>query len=224
MKILSRVSATIMGSMDNAVSRVENHDAVVEAGIKEIRKSAASARVRLARVQRDGQRMADQQRELRINESDWLRRAKAVGDADEQRALECLRRRNLCLQKITDLDQSLEEHRALEDKLRNELSKIESRLKEISIHRNRMKSRQSVAEATRILSSVNGEGGRNIEDTFDRWESVIIDSEILNDDVIDTKITDEFAYQFESTEKDATLKQELSSLLSGGGESNHESQ
>ncbi len=224
MKLFSRMSATIMGSVDNAVSRVENHDAVIEAGIKKIRKSAANARVRLARVQKDGQRLHKQLQELSRNEIDWQRRAKQVGTKDEQRALECLRRKAICRQKITYINQSLEEHHALEEKLRGELIRIESKLKEISMQRNKMKSRQSVAEATRILGAVNGDDGSNIEDTFDRWEAAITDTEIFNDDAWEINIADEFVYQFESAEDEAALKSELVDLLANTAENDHEAE
>ena len=53
MSIFRRLQATISASLDNAVSQVENHDAVVEAALKDARAAAARARVRLARVQKE---------------------------------------------------------------------------------------------------------------------------------------------------------------------------
>jgi len=224
MKLFRRVSATIMGSLDNAVMRVENHDAVVEAGIKEIRKAAANSRVRLARVQKDGERLRQQREEHLRNEADWLRRAKQVGQTDEKRALECLRRKGICLKKITELDKSIAQHRDLEEKLRNEVGKIDAKLKDISMQRNQMKSRQSVAEASRILGAVRGDESQGIDDIFDRWESAIIDTEICNDEILEVDVADDFAYQFESAENDAVLKSELVELLANAEESSYENE
>ena len=53
MSIIRRLQATISAGLDNAVSQVENHDAVVEAALKDARTAAARARVRLARVQKE---------------------------------------------------------------------------------------------------------------------------------------------------------------------------
>lgn len=213
MKMFSRITATLAGTVDEMVTKVENHDAVVEVGIQQIRKSAADSRVRLARIQKDGKRLRQQKEQLHTAESDWLLRAKNVGHEDEQRALECLRRRQQCQEKITELDRTLEEHRVLEEKLAINVRKIDSRLEEISLQRNQMKSRQSVADATRVMNKIQGSG--NLDDTFDRWESIITESEICSGDVLDQSPVDLFVTEFEDQEQSETLKQELDLILKG---------
>lgn len=218
MKVFSRITATVMGNVDELVNKVENHDAVVEAGIKEIRKTAASARVRLARVQKDGKRLHQQKTELKAAEREWLSRAKQVGEQDETRALECLRRRQHCLEKITGLDRTLEEHRVLEEKLSVNVGKIDRRLEEMSLQRNQMKSRQSVADATRVMQSVNATG--NLDDTFDRWDSIITESELCAGDLDTESSVDQFATEFDDQEQADKLQAELATLLTkeGGGD------
>ncbi len=216
MKIFSRITASVAGTVDEMVSKVENHDAVVEAGIREIRKSAADSRVRLARIQKDGERLRRQKQGLNAAESDWLSRAKNVGELDEKRALECLRRRQQCLDKIAELEKTLEEHRVLEEKLSINVRKIHSRLEEISLQRNQMKSRQSVADATRVMNNI--QGSSNLDDTFDRWESIITESEICTGDVLLDTPVDLFATEFEDQEQEAQLKQELEAILNNKGD------
>lgn len=216
MRIFSRITASVAGTVDEMVSKVENHDAVVEAGIREIRKSAADSRVRLARIQKDGERLRRQKEALLSAEADWLSRAKNVGELDEQRALECLRRRQQCLDKITELEKTLEEHRVLEEKLSINVRKIDSRLEEISLQRNQMKSRQSVADATRVMNNI--QGSSNLDDTFDRWESIITESEICSGDVLLDTPVDLFATEFEDQEQEAQLKQELEAILNNKGD------
>ncbi|MCP3908449.1 MAG: hypothetical protein GY712_10590, partial [Oceanicoccus sp.] len=47
MSTLKRLSATLFTRIDHMVSQVENHDAVIESAVRDVRQTAARARVRL---------------------------------------------------------------------------------------------------------------------------------------------------------------------------------
>lgn len=64
MNLISRFSATLMAGVDKTVSQIENHDAVIEASLKESQRAAAQARVRLQRVTRDGEALLQKQKAL----------------------------------------------------------------------------------------------------------------------------------------------------------------
>ena len=53
------------------------------------------------------------------------------------------------------------------------------RIGEIAQQRNMMRSRQSVAEAMRTINNIEGVSYGEIEDTFDRWEINLGETEIL---------------------------------------------
>ena len=56
---------------------------------------------------------------------------------------------------------------------------IEARIGEVAQQRNMMRSRQSVAEAMRTINNIEGVSYGEIEDTFDRWEINLGETEIL---------------------------------------------
>ena len=210
MSMFKRISTTITSSVDKAVSRVENHDAIINAALQETQAAAAKSRVRLARVQRDGESLRTRHRELKTAIGRWTERAKKVAPDDESKALECLRRRKDCEVQLKNLDASIANHCELEQRVTENLKKIEARIGEVSHQRNMMRSRQSVAEATRIVNNIEGVSYGQIEDTFDRWEINLGESEIM---VGSSCNTDTLDSTFLAEEDQDELRAELADLL-----------
>jgi phage shock protein A len=210
MSMFKRISTTITSSVDKAVSRVENHDAIINAALQETQAAAAKSRVRLARVQRDGESLRTRHRDLQIAVGRWTDRAKKVAAEDEAKALECLRRRKDCEAQVKNLEASIANHCELEQRVTDNLKKIEARIGEVSHQRNMMRSRQSVAEATRIVNNIEGVSYGQIEDTFDRWEINLGESEIM---VGSSCNTDTLDSTFLAEEDQDDLRAELADLL-----------
>ena len=179
MRLIKRISTTVSSTLDKAVSKVENHDAIINAALKETQLAAAQSRVRLVRVQKDGISLKARRDDLQEATLLWTERAKSVAASDEAKALECLRRRKECESKVSGLEVSIGKHRELEERVAENLKKIEARIGEVSHQRNMMRSRQSVAEAARIINNIEGVSYGEIEDTFDRWEVNVGESEII---------------------------------------------
>ena len=179
MSLIQRITTSITSSVDRAVSKVENHDAIIDAALRETRQAAARSRVRLERVRRDGDGLRNRHRELQLAVSRWTERARKIGATDEGKALECLRRRKDCEKQLATLDDSIVRHDELEARIADQVKKIESRIGEVSQQRNMMRSRQSVAEAMRTINNIEGVSYGEIEDTFDRWEINLGETEIM---------------------------------------------
>lgn len=178
MSLFKRLSATLFSRVDQAVSQIENHDAVIDASIRDARRAAARAKVRLARVHNDGERLHTKLNVLREAEMSWTQRARASADNDEDTALECLRRRRDCQRQATELESILERHAELERRLATEVGDLESRVSEISQQRNLMRTRQSAAEALQSINTIDSSSTIDIEDTFERWEIQITEAEL----------------------------------------------
>ena len=210
MSLIQRISATFTSSVDRAVSRIENHDAIINAALKDTRRAAARSRVRLERVRRDGNALKVRYRELGTAAERWADRARSIANEDENRALECLRRRRECLGQLENLKESIARHDELEQRIGEQVQTIEERIKEVTEQRNMMRSRQSVADAMHAMNSVQGDSAIDIEDTFDRWEINLGETEILfgtthSSDPLDTAFLEE--------EDKADLRAELDELL-----------
>jgi phage shock protein A len=113
------------------------------------------------------------------------------------------------------IEQSLEKHRELEQRITENLKKIDARIGEVSHQRNMMRSRQSVAEATRIINNVEGVSYGEIEDTFDRWEINLGETEII---LGSGASTDSLESAFLVEEDQESLRAELAELMNKDNE------
>ena len=210
MSLIRRISTSISSTVDRAVSKVENHDAIINSALRDTQQAAARSRVRLARVRKDGESLKTRRGELELAVTRWTDRAKSVAGDDEAKALECLRRRKDCELQLRNLEESIEKHDELESRISDQVKKIEARVGEVAQQRNMMRSRQSVAEAMRTINNIEGVSYGEIEDTFDRWEINLGESEILTgaaatSDPLDTA--------FLAEEDTAELRAELDELM-----------
>ncbi len=210
MSLIRRISATLTSSVDRAVSRVENHDAIVNAALRDTQQAAARSRVRLERVRKDGRSLKTRHQSLRDAHSRWTERARTVAATDEAKALECLRRRKDCEAQIRNLEESIEKHEELESRIAEQVKKIEARISEVSHQRNMMRSRQSVAEAMRTIHNIEGVSYGEVEETFDRWEINLGETEIL---MGACSSVDRLDSEFQVEEDTEALRAELSLLL-----------
>lgn len=210
MNIFARITATLTGKLDEMVAHVENHDAVVALALKDTRAATAKAKVRLERVHKDGEAMRKRLQEAMRMERLWENRAKETAAKDEQKALACIARRNQCREQATQLQTALTRHEELEIKLRENVQRMEQRLRDIAQQQNLMRSRQSTADAMRIISKIEGATDNGIEDTFDRWEMLITETEYSLGHMSDADTLD---MSFVKAENTAQLQAELSELL-----------
>lgn len=210
MNLFSRISATFTGKLDEMVSHVENHDAVVAVALKDTRAAVAKAKVRLERVRKDGEAMHKRLDEATRMDKLWENRAKETAAEDEQKALACIARRNQCREQITQTQAALIRHEDLETKVSENVARMEQRLRDITQQQNLMRSRQSTADAMRIINKIEGSTDNGIEDTFDRWETLITETEYSSGHISDTDALD---MSFVKEENTMQLQAELAELM-----------
>ena len=215
MNLIRRITATVSSSVDRAVSRVENHDAIVEAALRDTRQAASRARVRLRRLQRDGERLKQRHDALGVAIERWGERARAVAAEDETKALACVRRRRDCEQQRTALASAIENHAVLEKRMAEQVRQIDGRIEEVMRQRNEMRSRQSVADAIRAVGHMDDGTRVDLEETFDRWEIQLGETEILSEAAAPVDVLES---EFLAEEDDAALRAELELLLSDDSE------
>lgn len=215
MSIFKRISATVSSRVDHLVRDIEDHDAIIDASIKDVRAAAAKAKVRLARVQTDGKRLVERLDKLRDAERRWTERARRTADDDRDTALECMHRRQECERQAARLESSIAEHASMEARLTEQVAELERRVGEISEQRHLMRTRQSTAEAMRTLRSMDCGNAIDIDDTFERWNVRITEAELEagSMDVLDP--VDRLEKRFLDDEARAELEADLDDLLKG---------
>ena len=221
MQLFKRISSTVLASVDKVIGEVENHDAVVDSMLKEMKGARAQCQVRLNRVANDGEKMQNDFAKLVDQEKQWTNRAEKLsqeeGQVSEQKALACLERRRKTREQISKLEQRLAEHTQLKTQLQTQLKSIDDRFVEINNKKHVLQSQQSVAEVNRVVAAVTGSGVSDIDATLDRWEISIAKMD-ANTDLgvgISEANVDDLAAEFEKSESQQQLMEELSALRKG---------
>ena len=130
------------------------------------------------------------------------------------RALECLRRRKLCQQQLTQLEKALAQHEALEQKLSQDINAAERKLADMNQQRNLMRTRQSAAEALSSISGVDETVALDVADAFERWEVKVTEAEMgVSSGYSIADSYDVLEREFLDAEGKAGLQAELKQLL-----------
>lgn len=173
MNRIKRWTSGLVVQIDRLMAQVENHEALADSVIAEVRRAAARARVQMSRVRQDGERLRRQLATQRAARARWQERARAADD--KERAIECLRRSRRAAGLVPQLESRLELHQQAEKQLEADVALVEQRLERLNEQRNLMRTRQSRAEA---LSSAREVGESDVDDVFDRWETRVTELEI----------------------------------------------
>mgnify|MGYP006266695773 FL=1 len=200
MRTLRRLTASIIASFEGVVGQLENHEAVVTAAIRDAEQAAGRAKAQLGRVKRDGGALQKRMTELREQTVLWEDRAKRSRGIDEEKALECVRRRQRSLAQAQKLEEQHREHLKLERQLESDLLAVEEKLNTLRQQRNMMRTRESRAEAMRLTSAIDSSAIGHIDEIFERWEARVASAEEQSS-VADTSELDELAEGFATDEE-----------------------
>ncbi|BCD96792.1 PspA/IM30 family protein [Marinagarivorans cellulosilyticus] len=212
MSIFKRLQATLTGSLDQAISQIENQDAVVDAILKEARQALAKSKVRLARVEQDGRAMQQELAGIEAAIDSWTQRAQRIGQNDQAKALECLRQRKAALAQKTSLLERIAQHEGVSKRLAFDVKQAEVRVTDMLNKQHLMRTRESAADALRSMNAVEQNMADDLTTTFERWEVKVAQTEILsgNEGYIQSPSTLE--QEFVSEEEEHALRLELAAL------------
>jgi len=202
-------STVLISRVDSMVSRMENHEALVDSAIHEVRQSLARAKVQLGRVQHDRQSLQVRHDQALAAVQNWTARATAVAVEDEQRAMECLRRKHGSAREAEALARQLAEQHKVEERLVTDIHAVEERLTRLLHQRNLLRTRESTAAAKGAMDCATSPLGEDISEVLDRWEMQVTAAELGNGF---STGSDSFVDDFEVTEEQAALREELAQL------------
>ena len=205
MNFFKRLTTTVTASMDNAVGKLENNDAIIEATIKQTKQAAARTKARINTLRNQQKTYENQLAETQAQHTLWSQRALNLAESDEGKALECLARRNQCQESINRLSIRIEQQKNLIGDVSENLTKLQLQLDEMSQKHNLMRSRQAVADVNRAVRHVST--NETVNDTFERWESLVMENEVIEESNFDP-----LDAEFSKQESDADLLLQLSEL------------
>lgn len=209
MSLFKRISTTLVSRLDAAVGEIENHDALIEASIREQRKKIAAAKVQLGRIQKLHKQSLAQAAERENSALRWQDRAR--GEVDDERAMQCLARRKRDAEEASRLQGIAAEYARSEQRLLADVRQCEEQLKSIHQKHALMRARQSSAEARSAVSSAGTCQLETLETSFERWESRITESELLLGDGSEV-YCDELEDSYLAGETNDALRAELDAL------------
>lgn len=212
MNFLKRLTTSVTATLESAAGQLENHDAIVHATIKETRQSVAKTQARINTLRQQQSVFESQLSDAHEQANKWEVRAKQLANTDEEKALQCLTRRNQLQAEQARLEESIEHQASLINKVESNLSTLKSKLEEMQHKHNLLRSRQSVAQANKGLATSTSE--HELADTFERWESMVLEHE-LGSPVFGTEeyaTVDPLRDEFENKEDAAQLRAQLDQL------------
>jgi phage shock protein A len=204
-------TASLVSRVDSMVTRIENHESLAQSAIRDVRRSAARARVQLRRVRADGARIRERLETEANAEATWRERAAACAESDRDKALECLRRSRQAGRQKQELVHRLEEHEHVEKQLTADVGRVDERLSKLEDQRNLLTTRQSRAEALGCGREAQAPLGADVAEIVARWETQVAEREYLGDCV--TSDADRFETDFDEADEKAELDAELAELL-----------
>lgn len=208
MRMLKRWVSCVTTNFDWVLTQVENHEALVDSAIREMQAAGGKARVQLGRVKRDGEAMRQRLAQFKEQEQAWTERAIRLGSSEQEKAIECLRRRKAVQIEISSLERQSQEHDRLETQLIADLKHLSTRIDELKRKKNTMTARQYRAEAMRAGQTEDMVLISELGDIFERWETRLAEAETIN-----LTPEDNLESELKSEEEQAQLRTELTDLL-----------
>ena len=212
MSFIKRIQATLTGSLDQAISQIENQDAVVDAILKEARQALAKSKVRLARVEQDSRVMDQELASLDEAVVTWTQRAQRVGQGDQARAIECLRQRKVASERKLSLSERITQHDVVRKRLAADVNQAEIRVTDMLNKQHLMRTRESAAYALRGMNAVEQNMTDELCATFERWDVKVTEAEILSGNEGYISAPNTFEHDFVSQEEEEALRLELAEL------------
>ncbi len=219
MSLIKRLVTTVHSSVDKTLAGMENHEAVVDAALRDSREAVSRARVRLSRLEKDGRQQNNRIAELSSEVGLWNERARSVAESDRPKALACIRRRKTCEQDLKLAKVQAAEHTRIEQRVRDSIAESTNRVQALQSQRNQMRSREAAAQAGKIVHSLDGRLGTDVEAAIERWEVTVGEAEIFTETLLPVDVEcDDLKTEFVTKEENQLLEDELEALLFDGRE------
>ncbi len=209
MNNLKRIFVSIKSQIDHVADEFENHEALAEAAIEDLKALASKTRLHLHRVSKMSEHYQTQLQGTQEQARLWSERALKVKNEDEQKALQCVKRLRQTQKLITVLEQQQHDSVAQEEKIRRDLNNIQEQLQILKNKKEILAARQNSSGVKDALSDNQGNTLQGVQNIFERWEGSVVSAEFESPERVES---DQFTDAFEQEEDDLELKMMLDEL------------
>ena len=212
MSLFKRLSSTFIARLDQVVGEIENHEAVVQAALNDMQKKIAKAKLALAKVHQEEQRLQSQMAEQQQGAEQWRKRAMEAARENESLALDCLNRSQNCDRRAEQLKHALTNFSENARQLSEQVETGEQKLGELKQKLVLMKARESSTQVLALTPEMDRRSEKLLEDAFDRWDLSIGENELVMGEI---KMADPLEQQYLDRERKEALRRDLNKLLEG---------
>jgi phage shock protein A len=209
MNSIKRLFISVKTQIDGLVDDFENHEAVAGVAIQDLEDWRSQTRIHQHRLQKMIADFENQLTELASEAATWSERAVKVRETDEQKALECVKRRVRAQQQSKLIATQLQATQQQHAKLANDLAAIQSQLHTLSTQKAVFAARQNRIQLQSGLKSGRYNPVEQAQKIFNRWEEAITGAELTSPEPINA---DSFADSFAQEEDALELKMLLDEL------------
>ena len=207
---IKRLVASISAGIEDVVGKLENHEAVADCLLDDLRQGIAQVKVQRGRIETQAKRTETQLKEAQRDVERWQLRAVKVADEDEAKALHCLQRAEHSENTAATLTEQLNAHLTTLQELDARIAEMEVNLNELMLKRASLSAREVNARAKRPT----GDCSDSAVHLFERWVESVMTHESaagvlrlgghIASDVIEREFVEE--------EQQANLKAKLAEL------------
>lgn len=219
MNLLKRIAVTVHSGIERSVSSMENHQALVDAALKESRDVLVSAKVRLSKLETDIENQQNRITELAKEIELWGDRAAACAVAERERALSCLRRKKSREQDLEMAKAQLAKQKIFSQRAHKSINETANRVNVLHHQRNQMRSRQTIAEAGKKVATLDDRFFHGVDVVLENWEIKVSQTEAWCEDQCFAG-SDELEESFLLSEEREALEHELDQLTRQGHDVN----
>lgn len=209
MNTFKRISATLTAQINAMIDQVEDHEAVANVALSDIRDSLTRTKYQVRRIQNEQRGFEQRLAELKVEEAKWQDRARSSASDNRDRAIECVRRLKKAQSEIATIEQQLNAHVGIERDLAEDIRKIETKFQELKLKRSILAARESRADA--LGSVAKHHGATDVGGVFDRWEQRIMRGEAISGSL--SEPADRLNEEFEIREDEKDLELILAKII-----------
>lgn len=211
MNTFKRIILSVKSQIDSAADQFENHEALADVAIDELKKLGADNAIQLRHVRHKLQLLEERSADLSGQAQKWETRAIQVAKEDKEKALECVKRLQTTRMQIQDTERQLSKFRNIEIKISDAIKLIQEKIDDLKQKKTLLAARQ---QQVRTQTALNEQPERTIEElssVFDRWEDTLVAGEFQSQDV--SMQEDALTEEFERQEQRMDLENMLESLI-----------
>jgi phage shock protein A len=216
MKLFRKLAVNVHSQVETLANQFENKEALSTSYIREYERIVAQAKVKLAQVEAEADRLEKQSAHLEAQAALWAERARRVHTTDQEKALACVRRMKKAQADQSLVVRELDETRNLKRRMAQDVEQTLHKLGDLKRRHRLLTGRQTCAEALNVVQPYEAGLPDEVDDLYTRWETDVTARELHNQTA--APATDSLAEAFDRHEEEDDLRLTLEALITSHNE------